>query len=88
MQGNGFIWYDNHMETAKSGNLLVTACDTIAWRYNPKLEFKVEKGQVLLLLGTRYLPKSLNNMMVVDAVHPRYGRVECLACDLRLLENT
>ena len=53
-----------------------------------KVEFKIEEGQALLLLGARALPQSLNHMLVFDVVHPRYGRMECLACDLKMIENT
>ena len=88
MQHDGRVWYDYHMEAATIGNLLVADCDTVGWSHHLKVEFKIEEGQALLLLGARALPQSLNHMLVFDVVHPRYGRMECLACDLKMIENT
>jgi len=76
------------MEALVTGTLLETTCDTVCWRSGHYRDFHVPSGQALLFLSTRKLSKNFQNLSVARVIHPKHGRVECLACDLKMIENT
>ena len=75
------------METVAIGTLLETTCDTVCWKNEIKLDIHVPQGQTLLFLGARMLSGRLSNLSVAQVVHPTHGKMECLACDLKMIEN-
>ena len=76
------------MEAVAIGALLETTCDTICWSNEIKLDIHVPGGQTLLFLGARMLTGNLQRLSVAQVIHPEHGSVECLACDLKIIENT
>jgi hypothetical protein len=75
------------MEAVAIGTLLEATCDTVCWNVDTKLDIHIPQGQTLLFLGVRMLTGHLHRLSVAKVIHPEHGALECLACDLKMIEN-
>ena len=74
------------MESVTSGALVETACDTFCW-IGTKNDVRMKRGQALLFMDAYQMTGQLQGLMIARVVHPELGIVECLAHELKKVEN-
>ncbi len=75
------------MESVSAGTLVETTCDTFCW-IGTKNDIMIRRGQALLFVDAYPMTGRLRGLTVARVVHPELGMVECLAHELKKVENT
>jgi hypothetical protein len=74
------------MEPVSAGTLIEIACDTFCW-IDVRSEIPLRKGQFLLFVDSYPMTGRLRGLNVARVIHPELGMVECLAHEIKKVEN-